>query len=88
MSGRPTDRALRLVNQQQVLLTKLIESRETNNRQLLFELQEITENVADVLSKFKEPKQLTSARQLQLLNQKGSKCNHKCPSEADPDAKT
>jgi hypothetical protein len=49
MSGRPTDRALRLVNQQQVLLTKLIESRETNNRQLLFELQELTENVADVL---------------------------------------
>jgi hypothetical protein len=68
MSARPTERALRLVNQQQNLLTQLIESRETNNRQLLFELQELTENILDVLTKMKETKPLISARQLHLFN--------------------
>jgi hypothetical protein len=38
LSDRPPERATRLANQQQTLITQLIESRETNNRQLLFEL--------------------------------------------------
>jgi hypothetical protein len=45
-------------------------------------LQELTESLADVLAKVRDTKPNLSARQNSL---RGSRCNHKCPSESDPD---